>query len=302
MARSKARRNRKAEPSARALRGVHVLVLLGWTGAVTAAGFALTRLEPYALAHLRRPARLEWVDLPRWLEHPDWQFVLRQLESRLDAPEGPFSDVVITDRNVCPFVAGVLARSAWIERIERVTKQADGLVRARAVFRKPFAFAADGATAYLIDRSGTRLPLSIPRASVATQEWLIIEGMRAPPPAAGQRWPGDDVQAGLALANLLYQAESAGRLPLRGLLRSIDVSNYDGRLDAAEAWLRIRTTGSTVIRWGRPVGKEYTVEAPAAQKLACLVEAYRRLGRLPAGIVDIRSGRWVDVQQPAQNP
>ena len=281
---------------------MRILAALGWLAALSAAGWGLTRLEPYALEHLRRPVRLEWVDLPRWLEHPDWQFVLRELESRLDAPEGPFRDVVISDRNVCPFVAGVLGGSAWIERIERVTKQADGLVRVHAVFRKPFAFAAEDGTAYLLDRQGARLPLRIPLASVATQEWLLVEGMQAPAPPQGQRWPGDDLRAGLDLIALLYEAESAGRLPLRPLLRSIDVSNYRGRLDPGEAWLRIRTRGSTIIRWGRPVGKEYTVEAPAAQKLACLVEAYRRLGRLPAGIVDIRSGRWVDVQQPAESP
>ncbi len=297
MARRRPSPNRRPEPSSRG-RALRSLVALAWLGAIAGAAWALTRLEPYALDHWRRPVRLVWQDVPAWLEHPDWQFVLRELAARLDAPEGPFRDVVITDPAVCPYVARVLGASAWIERIEQVSKQADGVVRVRARFRKPFAFAREGSTAYLLDRDGVRLPVRVPAASVSTHEWLMLHGMRSGPPAEGRRWPGKDVQAGLALVDLLYRAEATGTLPLRAHLRVIDVSNYEGRLDPGEAWLRIVTDSGTIIRWGRPVGEEYTVEAPAGRKLACLVEAYRRLGRLPAGRVDIRSGRWVDVEAP----
>lgn len=260
--------------------------VVGWSVALVGAGWWLTRLEARARQLTPAPTQVEWVDPPQWLADPQWSYVRDGLLDLLEAPGVPIAEWNVHDPVVCGFVAQQLQGSAWINQVERVTKSADGVVRIKATFRKPFALVEQGAAAFLVDRNGVRLPTDL-NGEYRREEWIYIRGVRGPRPAEGRSWQGEDLQAGMKLAEFFYQAELAGKLCFRPLLMAIDVSNFGRRVDAFAGVMQLAMRNPHhSIHWGDPPGEEYGVEAPAEAKLANLCKAYSQLGRLPDDVRD----------------
>src|SRR5437867_8471416 len=124
--------------------GPRVIAAIVWIASLAAIGFGLNRLEPIARGLSTHETHIEWVNLPRWLQDPSWSSVLNQLENI----PGFDTDTDIFDKNVTAYVGEQLAQSPWIERIDRVTKLADGRVRVSAHFRKPFTLVEKDGWAY----------------------------------------------------------------------------------------------------------------------------------------------------------
>ena len=268
-----------------------------WLGTFVAVGYGLQQLEPYARQANDADLVIEWVDAPAWLGDANWEHVLPDLEARIDLHPrtDPYDDCV------CSYVASRLAGSAWIERIRGVTKQADGRVKVEADFRKPFAMVECDNTVYLVDNSGVRLPTGHwPSRSVNRAGWLVIRGVEKSVPLVGEHWPGEDLSAGLKLADFLYRAEAAGRLPFRDSIAAIDVSNYRGRKDPRAGRLQLITKNpESCIHWGLPPGEEYGIEAKAELKLAMLHKLYQAEGRLPeAAPIDVRADDGIALGEP----
>ena len=205
---------------------------LAWLGTFGAAAYGLHQLEPYAERVSTADVLIEWVAPPQWLNDENWSHLLPELEKRIDLD--PRTDTY--DDRVCAWVAERLAESAWIERVQRVTKQQDGRVRIQADFRKPFAMVERDGIAYLVDDRGMRLPTpEWPASRVNRAGWFVLRGVKSPPKIPGQRWPGEDLEAGLKLAAFLHHAEAVGRLPFRDEITAIDVSNFRGQNDPGPA-------------------------------------------------------------------
>lgn len=269
---------------------------LGWLAALGALGLGLSRLEPHVRRLAAPPARLVWVNLPAWLEHPHWKHVLRELEEQI----GLHPQTDLFDPAVCAYVASQASRSAWVDSVRRVTKHADGTVRIEAEFRKPFTYVEYRGRAYLIDEYGVRLPPDSPAEFVDRQDWLPVSGVAYAPPPVGQRWPGEDLAAGLKLVKFLYAVEVSGPPPFRASLRSVDVSNHNYRQRPSDGWLRLITRNPrSYIHWGLPPGEEYGIESTAEMKLAALTELCLRRGGLPEdGPIDIRAEDRILIGEP----
>ena len=298
----KKRKNAKPKPERRPLRWLlapRLWIVLGWVGAFGAVAYGLQRLEPHARAVQKQPTHIEWVGLPEWLESDNWRHVLPNLEASLAI----FPDTDMYDGRVCPYVAQEVAKSAWIERVSRVTKQSDGVIRVHADFRKPYVIIEQGATAYLVDEQGIRLPEAWPVSAINRAGWLVVRGVQAGKPSAGNRWRGDDLAEGLKLARFLYRAETEDRLQFRACLAAIDVSNYRGRRNPSAGHLQIVTNNPpNCIYWGLPPGEEYDIEGSAELKLAKLNKLYTELGQMPErGPLDVRSaGRPIHIPRVSE--
>lgn len=285
----RAKPNRRPDTAA-ALRRLRVALggrgwfLLVWPFVFGGAAYGLHKLEPYARAATPPPeCRLQFANLPQWLAGQ--KEVLAEIERAADLRSD--DDIYATD--LCRYVAENLAKCAWIAQVERVSKQPDGLVRVYAAFRKPLTYviAKDKAKnidmAYLVDETGVRLPNQLPAGKVNMNEWLVITGVRGRVPEVGAAWKGGegdgDLAAGLKLAQKLYRAEAAGRLPFRNHLKAVDVSDFD----ASSGRLRILTVHHPrnprgYILWGRPPGEEYNIEGSADHKLMALELLYANYG------------------------
>ena len=145
-----ARRDTPAAPRWR-----RTAALLGWSvslAAVAGGVFWLVRDAPATRADV--PGVLEWDDLPDWLYSDASRRILRDIAAAAD----PGAGIDIRNPELCRRVEEGLQRSPWVAKVERVSKQANGRVRVRAVYREPFAMVEVDGKAYLIDRAGVRLP------------------------------------------------------------------------------------------------------------------------------------------------
>ncbi len=266
-------------------------IILGWTVSLGLLLWGTNQLHGYV--YTLQPAdgvRIEWMDPPAWFRLTDSQHILDDLNAAVKL--NPNTDIY--DPRVCPFVAQQLAASPWVACVDRVSKQPDGRVRVWATYREPFAFIQAGGIAYRVDRDGYRLPL--PETFYVDfiqdrfwNEWFRITGVDTAPPAVGQQWPGEDVQAALNLVAFLRNAATRGEVPFRSSIRAIDVSNYDRREDGFAGEIQLRTLYPRYpIHWGVAPGEESGVEPPARRKLQMLAAYYAEQGRLPEKIIDVR--------------
>jgi hypothetical protein len=102
---------------------------------------------------------------------------------------------------------------------------------------------------------------------------------------SGRKWTGEDLAAGLTLAQYL-----SGQ-PFAEEVVRIDVANFGGRVNEREAQLVLLTKRGTEVRWGRPVNaKDFFIEVSVAQKLDYMRRVYTQFGRVDA------NQAWIDIR------
>jgi len=120
-------------------------------------------------------------------------------------------------------------------------------------------------------------------------QYVIVQGVRSPPPAPGQTWRADDLADGLKLIDLI----AARRY--RNEITAVDVRNHGGRLSPIEPHLRMFAQlgrgRRTDIRFGRlPAGEGDFVVSPE-RKMSYMDDwAGRHNGRI-AGTCT-----WIDLR------
>ena len=201
------------------------------------------------------------------------------------------------DHDLLVSVVDALHANPWVaevKQVRRVFGQAPGdTLEVDATFRAPVALVKWGEYFWLVDGDGVKLPEQftnshVPRVVIGRDGKMnirIIEGVESPPPEPGLRWHGSDLAAGLAMVKLLYERPSADQIV------SVNVANFDGRVDPREAQLVLRTKFATEVRWGRPINAtDFFAEVPVTQKLDDLDKVMAQYGRVDAG------QPWIDLR------
>lgn len=255
-----------------AIRGVLGLRLLRyvWVAPVLAgAVWGIGRLEAYLLGR------------PSFLAAPKVRLadVPAGLEERILAVIDPVVQVPWSAPDLCRDIGQALERSAWVKRVRQVRRYADGSVVVSADYRVPAALVQVGGDFYLVSDDGVRLPGRYGyHASL-----VVVQGTAALPPEAGQRWPGTDVGAALAIIRLLRD------LPFFDQITGVLVDNCEGRRDKREPHILLATapSGNRIV-WGSAPGREIEENFPE-EKIQILLENYRQWGRIDAGheMIDI---------------
>ena len=192
----------------------------------------------------------------------------------------------------------ILRASPWIKQVREVRRtyqdQPGDTIEIDCDYRAPVALVRWGQSFWLVDGDGVKLPAQftasqLPQVVNGADRKVnirVITGVVHNPVAAGTKWPGDDLQAGLDMVKVLYG------LPYAEEIISVDVSNFGGRVKQKEAQLTLGTTHDTTIRWGRPIngGIDFFVEIPAERKLANLQQIRNRFGRIDA------NQPWLDIR------
>ena len=242
-----------------------------WIATLGAIPYGVFALERYAADRSpyrdveAYPTRVEWVDLPGWLADERYATVLGEIQRDIDLE----SDADAQWDELCSWVHHRAEASAWVARVQRVSKLADNTVRVQADFRKPMTYVFLGSNAYLVDREGVQLWPALPQRDVDPR-WLPITGTRHSAPGIGRQWQGVDRAAGLALVRVLNEAAVRGQMPHLNQLRSVNVADYRHESTGV---LRLETVHPDVeIVWGKAPGREYDTEAGAEQKIERLRE------------------------------
>ena len=284
---------------------------------VAVAALGLAKMERRVLADKagRAPRRMEI----RLASRPNWmpEALGRRIVGTFLAAEARYHDEQLTET-----IFRRAAANPWVREVFRVIKRRSdspdvAVLEVDAAFRPPIArLRAQRGFAY-VDAEGVRLPAEqvpkwaaiektrpgqnakrtyylsrhdVPDGRRASQiHYIIIEGVVAAPPAVGQRWPGQDLAAGLRMVRLV-----AGR-PYAWQITEVDVRNYDGRVSRYEPHLRMSAqvdrSRPTNIRFGRfPLpGGDYVVSPE--RKLAYLDDYVTDHGGHLAGI-----NRYIDLR------
>ncbi len=249
--------------------GVTVLAL----SVLTAGAVTVTRLEARVERKLvdRFRSSLVFVDLPEDLE----VLAERELyESVADLFERNW-----TDDALCREMAERLAAVGWIERVKFVRRSPDARFEVSCRYRRPSAMVQVGTSFFLVNAAGVNLPGEY----AYDPAWRLIQGTTAPPPHPGEVWPGEDIQAGLALLGAL-----AGK-PYAEQITAVLVGNFGGRVDPRRSHIELATDrAGGRIHWGSAPGFELE-ENTSGQKLAILQENFRRTGRVDAhhAVIDV---------------
>ena len=188
---------------------------------------------------------------------------------------------------------GVLGGSPWVEHVEKVERVWGGRVIVHARYRRPAAVVEYRDGYHLVDVRAVRLPGRYGRGQWHGLGLGLIVGARGTPGPVGEPWPGEDLQAGLALLKVLEEQR------LLKYVQSVDVGERDKR---GRVCLLLWTGAGRDVRrsphivWGLAPGLEHPYEPPAlekARRLAAVV-AQRGVGEK---IVDI-SGAAVWQREP----
>jgi hypothetical protein len=200
------------------------------------------------------------------------------------------------DHQLLKEVAEVLQRNPWVRQVRHVrrifTKAPGDTVEIDCEFRAPMALVPYRNEYILIDNEGYRLPERFPAkenprimfGADGRVNLRIIEGVAvAPPLLDGQKWLGDDLQAGLDLARILYNQ------PFSDDIYGINVANFHSRKSRNEAQIVLLTKYDTEVRWGAPIQGPINFEVSPARKLQVMATTFDSCKRVDANYP------WIDI-------
>jgi hypothetical protein len=124
-----------------------------------------------------------------------------------------------------------------------------------------------------MDEHGMRLPGMYSEPRLGSEKFLVVTGIPASPPEAGQEWTEPSVQAALKVAEAVDDRRETFRLA------TIDMSNFGCRRDPRDTEIAIWTASDTRIKWGRAPSVEAVVlqEKTPDEKVAYLDYVYKTL-------------------------
>ena len=269
------------------LQAVVALVLIG--GIAWLVGYLRENLAQ--AASQGRPPRVMFANRPGWMS----DYLAADLASGCQPKTNPS----VFDQQALVKIRESLEQNPWISKVKQVRRtfreSAGDTIEVDAEFRAPLALVHGMTDDYwFVDAKGVRLPERFSEAEVSKVIYAadgkvnlrVIDGVRNPPPTkAGQVWPGDDVAAGLELAEKLNTQSFAESI------ERINVANYNGRVERREAQIVLVTRQKTQIRWGRPwSASDAFVEIKPEVKFDTLRKMVARYGKVDAG------QDWIDIR------
>lgn len=235
------------------------------------------------------PPKIVLANRPAWMS----DFLAEQIAA-VAKPIGAHSTF---DRSVLEDVAKLLEGNPWIRQVKEVRRaygaKPGDTIAIDCEYRAPIALVHWKDYFWLVDSEGVKLPEEftadeVPRIIVGRDRKMnirVIEGVSRPPPESGQKWIGQDLQAGLDMVRLLFGKPYAEEIV------KVDVGNFDGRRDPREAQLVLVTRYNTQVHWGRPVNAEdHFIEVSTAQKLEYLRQVYQQFHRVDG------NQPWIDIR------
>jgi len=226
---------------------------------------------------------LRLMDVPVWLPRDIARRVAGGIQLALKGRS-------IFDENLSQEVYRIASDNPWIAAVDRVIKHREGTIDVYARFRRPYALVAkenEPGRFYLIDSEAVVLPVAVDR--IERSKFVVIDGVRGGQPRAGEKWYSPDLLDGIRLLSLIKNK------PYIDQITTIDVRNFNGRINPSEPYLRIYAqVGNgkrTDIRFGRfPVDDSDYCVSPE-KKIEHLDKIVSRNGGRLAGIRD-----WIDLR------
>lgn len=228
------------------------------------------------------------------LDVPDW--VGPQLQQRIIETAGRGGVEFLLNETTARQVGENLRTLAWLYNVQ-VTVGTDTIM-VKADYRKPLGLikAQDGQ--FFIDAQSVVLDY-IPVGKLTIPEITGVSAYTLTPRSIGTKWQGADVAAAIELIELLSKMDSqvTPKKPLLAEIKSIDMSNFDGRRNPSQPHIVFYAKDDTEIKWGAKKGDWHrNLEAKDEEKLTILYNTYAELGTIQ--IRAAQKGSFIDLTKP----
>ncbi len=157
---------------------------------------------------------------------------------------------------------------AWIKRVTAVERVFPDRLRVRFEFRTPHVAVKRHDGYVIVDAEGVRLPGVYTEPPRSCERTVQIAGVASLPPEPGRPWTDPALKAAMGLADFAQENPLLARLRVR----EVDVSNFDGKLDARRSEVAFLTAAGATIAWGRAPGAGKFGEPSNEEKLENLRE------------------------------
>lgn len=266
------------------------LILVVLVCLVAAAGAGFVVLEKYTKKSVPVSERVGSLEL---LAAPIW--VNEALQKKIYQAARANGEDLRLDEDVARSVHdNLVSRVAWMEQVQ--VKTTHDSIRIKAKWRKPLVMVAYGANKFYVDSTLTVLDY------VRLSELPIVEvkGLAPVPriPRAGEQFQKDALVAAIEIIDLLDRMDKivTPDKPLLFEIKSIDVSNYNGRRNNGSSHIVFYTSNNTKVIWGAEYGKwQRHLESTDKQKIAKLYEHYKKYGTLNTEV------KFINLRDPQDN-
>lgn len=225
---------------------------------------------------------------------PDW--VSPELEKQIvDTARKGGTDFILNEESARR-VGENLRTLAWLDNIQ-VSVGSKAIV-VSSKYRKPIAVAAAGNEQFYIDSQAVILDY-VPISKLAIVEISGVRTDKLSKRSVGEKWQSDDVAAAIELIELLdkMDREIDSNKPLLAEIKSIDMSNFNGRRSATQPHIVFFAKDGTEIKWGARIGQWHkNLEAKDEEKLAVLYNTYKEYGTIE--IRAAQKGSFIDLTRP----
>jgi hypothetical protein len=225
---------------------------------------------------------------------PDW--VSPELQQKILETAGKGGVIFALNETMARQVGENLQSLAWLYDV-RVTVGPKTLI-VKAGYRKPVALINADQGQFYLDSQLVVLDY-VPVSKLTIVEITGVPTNRLTSRSVATKWQSEDVDAAIELIALLDKMDKqvTPKKPLLAELKSIDMSNYNGRRTASQPHILFYAKDGTEIKWGAKKGDwSRNLEARDEEKLTILYNTFKELGTIQ--IRAAQKGSFIDLTRP----
>ena len=263
----------KAEKKERSHAVRNTIIIFAFIAVFVAAGIGFIFLERFVKSNLAldvKSVHLQLVDFPAWAGD--------ELKERIDAAAGSSEDdFKITDAAAMR-IGENLRNFAWLYDVQ--VQVSNEVISVSAKYRKPVALIIELAQKFFIDSEFIILDY-VPLSKLSVVEITGVPSYEINMRSVGTKWQKDEVAAAIELIELLTKMDSqvSPAKPLLAELKSIDMSNFNGRRSSTQPHIVFYAKDGTEIKWGAQKGhSQRYLEAKDEEKLTLLYNTFEQFG------------------------
>ncbi|MBN1787871.1 MAG: hypothetical protein JW806_05690 [Sedimentisphaerales bacterium] len=273
----------------------NTIIIFAFIVVLVAAGVGFMFLERFVKTNLALDANsvpLQLVDFPVWAGD--------ELKTKILSTAGQSEeDFRITDAAAMR-IGENLDALAWLYDVKvQVSKQ---VISVSARYRKPIGLIMSPRQRFYIDSEFVILDY-IPLDRLPVLQIIGVPSYELNVRSVGSKWQKDEVAAAVELIELLTKMDNqvTPDKPLLTELKSIDMSNFNGRRSSTQPHIVFYAKDGTEIRWGAQKGhSQRYLEAKDEEKLTLLYNTFEQFGTVQ--LKAAHKGSFIDLTQPQSLP
>ena len=249
------------------------IIIFAFIAVFVAAGVGFIFLDKYVKNNLNlseKTAPIQLVDFPPWGGD--------ELKQKIISTAGKSSDAFRLTETAAIQTGENLQMLAWLYDIKvQVSNEA---IIVNAKYRKPVGLIKAPEGQYFIASDFVILDY-IPVSKLPIVEITGTPSHLLTWRSVGTKWQSGDVAAAVELLALLERMDNevVPNKPLLAEIKSIDMSNFNGRRSPSQPHIVLYAKDGTEIRWGAQKGAwQRYLEAKDEEKLTLLYNTYEELG------------------------